>query len=767
MSDARRQSNTKQARSGDDDQRGLLFAQLRENAAVARESILGNLVNAVLCGAVMKYYDAFDLTLAMVFGSVIVALLSWRIVLTRDVRAATVTDPRLKRWKTETELMAATLGLCWGFASFSFLATGISEIHMIGAMVGSGMMSAGALSFRTCKRAALFYVICCAAVCAGGLIYIGSAASYMGLVLLLCYFAVLRTNIAANARRFDYAYKANHQLTESTETIQLLLNDVTEQGLDWLVEADGYGRLVNPCARMQDAAAKSADELTGLPITHLLDEGPARNELKAQFMTGAIIRRHVVSLTVNGEKRWWSISARPSPSGKIAYRGVFTDITAQRAAEEQVSFLAHYDGLTTLPNRFLFNQSLTHALRREKGEVAIMYMDLDHFKNVNDTLGHPVGDLVLKEAAQRIENALGQYDLAGRLGGDEFAVMVTGARIAQAEQIAERIVSAFQQPIRVDNHDVVIGASIGIAVGPEDGDSAESLLRRADLALYAAKGEGRNRVYRFSAEMDEAAQLRRSIETDLRDALNRGELCLHYQPLVDVKTGRVSGFEALIRWNHPTRGLIMPGSFIPIAEETGLIVAIGDWVIRQALADAVHWPDDIGISINLSPSQMRNTAIFGTLLQAASNSGIAVDRVCIEITESVLMQDTAANLTTLHRMQSFGMQISLDDFGTGYSSLSYLRSFPFSKIKIDRSFVQDIDRREDCRAIVRSIVTLADSLGMTTIAEGVERPQQAELLADEGCDVLQGFLYSAAIPGEQVPGYIASRNGTDTARQAA
>jgi predicted signal transduction protein with EAL and GGDEF domain len=322
--------------------------------------------------------------------------------------------------------------------------------------------------------------------------------------------------------------------------------------------------------------------------------------------------------------------------------------------------------------------------------------------------------------------------------------------MSYASALSDRIIEALTLPFRLDDHDVIVGTSIGISLAPLHGNDASTLLRNADLALYEAKAQGRNRHAVFEAGMDEAAQYRRSLELDLRGALGKHELCLHYQPLIRIEDNATLGYEALIRWIHPERGVVMPNDFIPIAEESGMIIPIGEWVIRQAIDDMMLWPDHMTVSINLSPAQMRSPSLITTLVQSLAKTGADPKRICLEITENVLMQDSEANLATLHKLHDLGLEIALDDFGTGYSSLNYLRSFPFDKIKIDRCFISEIDEREDCQAIVRSVVNLANSLGMTTTAEGVEREGQMESLRREGCSNVQGYLFSKAVPQDQL-----------------
>jgi predicted signal transduction protein with EAL and GGDEF domain len=357
----------------------------------------------------------------------------------------------------------------------------------------------------------------------------------------------------------------------------------------------------------------------------------------------------------------------------------------------------------------------------------------------------------LQAIAQRLELCISPDDMVARLGGDEFAMLLTGndAHI-RAEFVANCVIEAVNAPVELDGHYILPATSIGIAIGPDHGDDADTLLRNADLALYVAKHNGRNRFAAFAPGMDVAAQARRQLETDMRNALASDQLRLVYQPLVDINTREVSGYEALLRWEHPERGTVMPVDFIPVAEETGLIVQLGEWVIRTGLTELAHWHAPISLSINLSPTQMRSGNLIPTIINALARANVDPGRVEFEITETVLMHDTDANLAVLHRLRDIGVRISLDDFGTGYSSLNYLRSFPFDKIKIDRCFVTDVDVRTDCQAIVKAVTGLATSLGMTTTAEGVEHEAQLEELRAQGCSQVQGYLFSHAVPADQL-----------------
>jgi diguanylate cyclase (GGDEF)-like protein/PAS domain S-box-containing protein len=422
------------------------------------------------------------------------------------------------------------------------------------------------------------------------------------------------------------------------------------------------------------------------------------------------------------------------------------DVTERKQAEARIEHMAHHDALTGLPNRVLFHQRLGEALsriRRGGGSLAVLCLDLDQFKSVNDTLGHPVGDALLKTVAQRLDHCVRDTDMVARLGGDEFAIILpTIDGPHDAEQTASKVIDVLGQPYEIQGHEVVVGASIGIAIAPGDGDAADALLRNADMALYRAKGDGRGRFNFFEPEMDRRIQLRRTLELDLRKAFQNGEFELYYQPLINLDSGEVSGFEALLRWRHPERGMVPPAEFIPLAEEIGLITPLGEWVLRTACAEAMTWPAHVKVAVNLSPVQFKSRNLVQAVLTALAYSRLPATRLELEITESVLLGETEANLAMLHQLRGLGVHISMDDFGTGYSSLSYLRSFPFDKIKIDQSFVRELAERPDCMAIIRAVVGLGTSLGIATTAEGVETPEQLERLRAEGCTEVQGFLFS-------------------------
>ena len=441
----------------------------------------------------------------------------------------------------------------------------------------------------------------------------------------------------------------------------------------------------------------------------------------------------------------------------------YEDVTERRRAEARIAHMARHDALTNLPNRVQFRECLDQALSQlGRGHgFAVLFVDLDHFKTINDTLGHPVGDRVLLAAAERLRACARDVDTVARLGGDEFAIVQSGvARPDDAVELAARIVRALGDPFDLDGQRVQISASLGIAVAGTDGTSADKLLKNADLALYRAKLDGRGAYRCFEPEMDARLRARRALELDLRSALDNDEFELFYQPLVDLPSNRLSGFEALMRWSHPTRGMVSPTEFIPVAEETGLIVRIGEWVIRRACAEAVKWPTSLKVAVNVSPLQFKSPRLVDQVTEALRSSGLPARRLELEITESVLLADNDASLATLRRLHELGAHISMDDFGTGYSSLSYLRSFPFDKIKIDQSFVRDLDVKEDSRAIVRAIISLGHSLDIRVLAEGVETAAQLELLRRAGCGEVQGYYFSSPRPAREIAALIERLDNT-------
>jgi diguanylate cyclase (GGDEF)-like protein len=454
----------------------------------------------------------------------------------------------------------------------------------------------------------------------------------------------------------------------------------------------------------------------------------------------------------NGIDQSIAVSHRPMPDG--GWVATYEDITERRVADARIAHMAHHDALSGLANRVLFREKLEDEvgrLERTGGWLAILCLDLDHFKNVNDTLGHPAGDLLLQIVAQRLRGCVRDGDTVARLSGDEFAILQPSLEQPQhAQALAERIIKVLCAPYNVGGHRVVISVSAGIALAPVDGYDADDLLKKADVALYRAKANGRSCYCFFEPEMEAQLQARLTMEADLRDALEKQQLELFYQPLFDLVKNKVCGFEALLRWHHPTQGLVSPDLFIPVAEHTGLIIPIGEWVVRQACKDASGWPNDIRVSVNLSPLQFLNPKLIEVVAGILSELEFHSDRLEFEVTESVMLQDSELVLSSLHDLRGMGLTIALDDFGTGYSSLSYLRRFPFDKIKIDKSFIMALTGERDSTAFVDAIVNIASSLGMRVTAEGVETAEQLAHVRQAGCAIAQGYYFGRPQPGDHV-----------------
>ena len=453
-----------------------------------------------------------------------------------------------------------------------------------------------------------------------------------------------------------------------------------------------------------------------------------------------------------------AVSVVNKPVAGGGWLATHEDVTERQRSEERIAHMARHDALTDLPNRMLLLEQLNHEIKRVKrGEcLAVLCLDLDQFKSVNDALGHHIGDELLKLVGERLRGCTRELDIVARMGGDEFAIIMTQMeQAADAATLSKRIRNSVIKPYQVEGHQIVTDISIGISVAPMDAVESDELLRNADMALYDAKGDGRGTFRFFEPEMNTRMKVRRELEMDLRKALASEQFELYYQPLVVLETNEVNGFEALLRWNHPARGLVSPADFIPIAEETGLIVPLGEWVLKAACDEAVNWPEHIKVAVNLSPAQLNSRNLVSMVTTALRESGMPPHKLQLEITETVLLQNTFTTLATLHELRKMGVQIALDDFGTGYSSLSYLRSFPFDKIKIDRSFIQDLSNGAEPLAIVNAVAGLAKCLNMTSTAEGVETQQQMDVLQAIGCTEMQGYLFSHARPAHEIRQFFA------------
>jgi len=533
-----------------------------------------------------------------------------------------------------------------------------------------------------------------------------------------------------------------------------------------LWEVDAQGRFCHVSTRLVAAFGLPAQRLASAPAFRLFaslqargDRGHAQvlRQLRKGLLSQQPFRDLVVPIHALGNRRWWSLSAKPlfdAAGACVGWRGVAADVTESQRTTEQLTYLAHFDALTGLMNRHRFRARVTELLEAS-ADCVVLLLDLDHFKNINDTFGHAAGDTLLQEMARRLCAVLPPGAAVARLGGDEFAVALPGAADeTTVADTARTLQTALHEPCDLQGATVSVRSSIGIAIARGDGLQIDALLNHADLALYAAKSDGRGKFCFFAPRM--AAQTRRriSIESQLRGALARGEISVVFEPQVDLVRWQVTCFEALLRWKHPELGNVPPLEFIPVAEESGLILEMGDWVMREACRQAARWPESVYVTVNVSAVQVMNDGLVERLRRILAETALAPNRLELEITESTFLSETRSTLTVLHALHKMGVRIALDDFGTGYSSLAYLRSFPFHTLKIDSAFVRELMTRKDARAIVKTIIALAATLRMDTVAEGVEEPAQVNVLERYGCKAIQGHYMARPLTGDAVPAFL-------------
>ena len=544
------------------------------------------------------------------------------------------------------------------------------------------------------------------------------------------------------------------QVERAQQRAELILSDyeLTRQG--WFWETDRRGLITYVSPTIAEVVGRPLAELHGRPFVELFVHDGQSGESERTLLFHLNARSSFQDLRVRAasagdDERWWSINGLPvydDFDNFQGFRGSGSDLTERKRSEEHATRLAHYDSLTSLANRLQMSKSLEKILNARTAEnraCAVFLLDLDRFKQVNDTLGHPAGDALLKQVAHRLERVVGAPGRVGRLGGDEFQVIIPGHAPREAlGELAEKIIQALSEPYGIDGHRVVIGVSVGIALAPDDGVTSEAIIRNADLALYAAKDAGRGRYHFYAPDLHSDAEERRQLEQDLRDAIASGGLQLSYQPVVHTASETIAGFEALLRWNHPTRGWLSPAKFVAIAEDAGFIAQIGEWALRTACHDLARWPGSVRVAVNVSPLQFANPALPSIITSALASAGVTPERLELEITESVFLNDDEGTDAMFAALKRLGVRLALDDFGTGYSSLGYLKKAPFDKIKIDQSFVRGATEKGSCNgAIIASIVRLAEALGMETTAEGVETLDELDLIRSLGCSHVQGYIY--------------------------
>ncbi len=723
----------------------LLFRQLKDFISNVRGAAFGTVCSSIIIIATMARPE--DASFWVGWLLVQLSLDGLRVKQAYDFYKVDEGSLNLRAHSIYATTLALGCGVSWSVA-FVVMWQHVTQPaeYLLLTVLAAGIMSTALLQYRHFTPSALILMGACI-VSATGIAFLYPLQFALPIIILTwLHGVVIILGVLDHARFYKTRLIEEFELEKSEQTVRLLLHEYEESASDWLWEVDASGSLLDISDRFAEAARRDASDLAGKPLVSLFEEGAERDRLEVLLTRRKPFRDLAARVAGCDDETWWSVSAKPVGGG--AMRGVMSDISAQIVAEKRLTRMARTDVLTGLANRLGFHEGLAKLPRESDAQCALMLIDLDRFKIVNDTLGHNIGDELLRSAARRIVREADADDLVARLGGDEFAIIVRQAD--QAHDLAKRLVSCLSDPFQLSGRVIRVSASIGTSTIDDDEIEAEDVMRRADLALYAAKDDGRNCHRYFSAELHEMERRRRKLELDLRSALSDGQFSLVFQPQLDFASRQMSGMEALVRWNHPELGMIMPDEFIGIAEEAGLISDIGEWIARDAIRQAAGWRAPIKLALNLSPLQMRSERFVVALVQTIAASGIPTERIEVEITETALLHDTAQNVQTLHRLRDLGVRIALDDFGTGYSSLNYLRKFPFDTIKIDRCFVQDLMNRPDCQAIIRATVALADELSMSTVAEGIETQEQFDWLKEAGCTAGQGYFISRPQTFEQL-----------------
>jgi len=567
------------------------------------------------------------------------------------------------------------------------------------------------------------------------------------------------------ARRYLLTKIAEATLNEKNEVVSLLLREFEEGEADWLWQIDTSRRVRSISPRFAYALGKDLRDIDGMPFIQLIagsawetGQFPSSlHDLAERLKRRESFSNLLVRVAIDGQQRWWELSGTPKldENGVFdGFRGVGSDVTQQRESSDKIAYLARYDTLTGLPNRMMLTEAMGDALsyaEQWRTRCAFLMIDLDRFKAVNDTLGHLVGDQLLARVSERLKEQMSENELCGRLGGDEFAIVIRDASdIDHVHRVAQRVIERLSQPYEVDHHTLFVGASIGSAIGPRDGSTVETLMRNADLALYRSKDDGGGSHFTYEPALHAHAEERRRLEFSLRRALERNEFVLHYQPVVDARSEALVSFEALLRWNNEEHGFVSPAKFIPLAEDTRLIVPMGEWVLREACKEAAKWPGHVKVAVNVSGEQLLDPNFAASVVGALSMSGLPPQRLDLEVTESIFVRDANQARAALEQMMALGCGVSLDDFGTGYSSLGYLRRLRFTTIKVDRSFVQGAATgNPESLAIIRAVVAMADSLEMATTAEGVETEPELAVVRELGCDNIQGYYFGRPMPAAE------------------
>ncbi|HEU4651589.1 MAG TPA: EAL domain-containing protein, partial [Croceibacterium sp.] len=689
-----------------------------------------------------------------------------------DRRFADIDQRRMTRsdyWRQLAAVLATALVWSAALCAATFLGSRAEHFATwaIVAMLVAG--SAAALPAAPISRVAFALVTGCVAA----ITFIASGDWHFAAASALFTAVAVHGSIEAG-RIYLSARIAEVGVAEKDEVVSLLLREFQENEADWLWQIDTNRRIRAASPRFAFALGRDPASVEGGSFVQLIagaawDNGqfpPSLHDLVERLKRRESFSNLLVQVDVIAGRRWWELSGTPMLDDQgnfLGFRGVGSDVTEQRESDEKIAYLARYDTLTGLPNRLMLTEALGEAMRyaeQWKSRCAFLMIDLDRFKSVNDSLGHQVGDRLLAQVSLRLKAVIGANEQCGRLGGDEFAVVIRDASDkGTIERVANAIIETLSQPYDVDHHKLFVGASVGSAVGPKDGNTVETLMRNADLALYRAKDEGGGAHCRYEPSLHANAEEKRKLELSLREAIGKDELLLNFQPVVDATHEQVVSFEALVRWNSAEHGFVSPGKFIPLAEDTRLIVPIGEWVLHEACRQAAKWPGKIKVAVNVSGEQLLEPGFTSNVVRALADSGLPASRLEVEVTESIFLRDPRLARQALEEVMALGCSVALDDFGTGYSSLGYLRALRFSTIKVDRSFVQGAAQgSRESLAIIRAVVAMAQSLEMTTTAEGTETIEEVELVRELGCDKIQGYYFGRPMqPAEALA--LVSRRG--------
>jgi len=654
------------------------------------------------------------------------------------------------------------IGLVWCVPFLWFGVLGETRDMIILWAIVSALIAGSALMVATPPLATIGFTALTGSAAIIGFTLTGE---YLMVLVCLIFVGAICVGTVGTSRAFLEGRIAEAAIVEKDEVVSLLLREFEEHQADWLWQIDTARRVRSVSPRFSFALGKTAEEINGKPFLQLISGDawsagqldPSLHDLAERLKRRESFSNLLVRVCLGQTNRWWELSGTPMLDEKgvhIGFRGVGSDVTEQRESSEKIAYLARYDTLTGLPNRLMLNEALGDALRyagQWRARCAFLMIDLDRFKAVNDSLGHLIGDQLLAEVSRRLKEAISENERVGRLGGDEFAIVIRDASASgYVQSVAEKVIERLSRPYEIAGHTLYVGASVGSAIGPRDGGTVEVLMRNSDLALYRAKDEGGGAHFKYEPSLHASAEERRRLEFSLRHAIERGELLLNYQPVVDAHEENIVSFEALLRWHSQEHGFVSPDKFIPLAEDTRLIVPIGEWVLEQACLEAIHWPAHIRIAVNVSGEQLVEPAFAATVVRALAKSGLAAQRLEIEVTESIFLRDADLARKALEEIMALGCSVALDDFGTGYSSLGYLRKLRFSTIKVDRSFVQGAaNHHPESLAIIRAVVAMADSLEMSTTAEGVETAEEADMIRQLGCKKIQGYYFGRPMPSDE------------------